>query len=474
MTLFRWRETEREGAYGATTLIASFLTFALGAYAVLGDMVAAAAAAVATAGLLAAKGWLHSWIKALSWEELRATLTLLAMTFVALPVLPDRGFGPYGALNPYQLWLMTIVIAGVAFGGYVAVKVAGGRYGALIAGVSGGLVSSTATTLDLARKAKAGFGKPQHLLAGALAASATMFVRVGVVVALFGPHLLPRLAAPLAAAAVVLVAAALFLAAPWTHEEEEDSRARRRRAHQSLRAPLGSRLRCAARRRAGSFQGGDADVRRRGWRRPCRRCRHRRRRRDHAVDDPACGCLGARRASSPSSSRSLPTRCRNRYFRSSAEGAALRSSTSPANLVAIAAAVAMFFAEGRAGLSGARDAALIFPGGPASGAHFGGTRRQRRGLLGRGEDDQRLGPLDAFHGLDDGGEERLEHARIADPDLEHVVPRAGDVVAFEHGRLGRDPLEEAAPRRRDRSIRRRRWRADRAPAPPAPHARESR
>ena len=221
MTLFRWRETEREGAFGATTLIASFLTFALGAYAVLGDMAAAAAAAVATTGLLAAKGWLHGWIKALSWQELRATLILLAMTFVALPVLPDRGFGPYEALNPYQLWLMTIVIAGVSFVGYVAVKVAGDRYGALIAGISGGLVSSTATTLDLARKAKAGFGNPRHLLAGALAASATMFVRVGVIVALFGPQLLPRLAAPLAAAAVVLVAAALFLAAPWAHVEEE-------------------------------------------------------------------------------------------------------------------------------------------------------------------------------------------------------------------------------------------------------------
>jgi len=94
ITLYRWRESEREGSFGATTLIAALLTFGLGAYAAVGDMTVAAAAAVATAVLLAAKAWLHSWVKALSWPELRASLILLAMTFLALPLLPDRGFGP--------------------------------------------------------------------------------------------------------------------------------------------------------------------------------------------------------------------------------------------------------------------------------------------------------------------------------------------------------------------------------------------
>src|SRR5262245_2701973 len=59
ITLFRWRETEREGSLGATTLVAALLTFGLGAYAMVGDDVVAAAAAVATALLLSAKSWLH-------------------------------------------------------------------------------------------------------------------------------------------------------------------------------------------------------------------------------------------------------------------------------------------------------------------------------------------------------------------------------------------------------------------------------
>ena len=210
-TLFRWRETEREGIVGMTTLVAMFLTFSLGALAVLGDMVAAAAAAVATAALLAAKEWLHGWLKVLTWPELRAALILFAMTFVALPVLPDKGYGPYDALNPYQLWLMTIVIAGVSFIGYVATKIAGERFGSLIAGTAGGLVSSTAVTLDFARRTRAAPHLWRPLLSGGLAASTVMFARVVVVVVLFGPGLAGAVVPALAAAALISAVAALVL-----------------------------------------------------------------------------------------------------------------------------------------------------------------------------------------------------------------------------------------------------------------------
>jgi uncharacterized membrane protein (DUF4010 family) len=221
ITLYRWRESEREGSLGATTLIAALLTFGLGAYAAVGDMTVAAAAGVATAVLLASKSWLHAWVKALSWPELRASLILLAMTFLALPLLPNRGFGPNQALNPHSLWLMAIAIAGVSFIGYVAIKVAGQKYGVLIAGVAGGLVSSTVATIDMARRARAGNCEARTALAGALAASATMFVRVGVIVGLFGPALEPVLAPALVAGMLVLLAVALLLARPWQRSEPE-------------------------------------------------------------------------------------------------------------------------------------------------------------------------------------------------------------------------------------------------------------
>ena len=225
-TLFKWRESEREVDFGATTLVAAFLTFALGALAVVGDMTVAAAAGVATAALLAAKRWLHRWIETLTWEELRATLILLVMSFVALPLLPDRGFGPYDAINPHALWLMTIAIAGVSFIGYVAVRVIGARYGTLVAGVAGGLVSSTAATIDFARKAKAAPATARIELAGAFAASSIMFLRILVIVALFGPFHLVLLAGPLSAAALVLLGGSLAFGARWSGEGEGGAAAR--------------------------------------------------------------------------------------------------------------------------------------------------------------------------------------------------------------------------------------------------------
>jgi uncharacterized membrane protein (DUF4010 family) len=215
LTAFRWRETQKEGTFGATTLIAAFLTFALGAYAVLGSKTTTAAAAVAVAILLAAKNWLGGLLRSLTWPELRAALTLLAMSFIALPVLPDRAMGPYDALNPRSIWIMTIAIAGVSFIGYVAVRLIGQRYGTLVAGIAGGVVSSTATTLDMARRARAAPARSGNLLAGALAASAMMFLRIAFIVFVFGPVLLPALIGPLAAAFLVTVAAALSLDPPW-------------------------------------------------------------------------------------------------------------------------------------------------------------------------------------------------------------------------------------------------------------------
>ncbi len=92
-------------------MIAGLVTFALGALAIVAEPIVAAAAGVAATALLAMKGALHGWLKRLTWEELRAGLVLLAMSVILLPVLPDKGYGPFRALNPYDLWRMTILIA---------------------------------------------------------------------------------------------------------------------------------------------------------------------------------------------------------------------------------------------------------------------------------------------------------------------------------------------------------------------------
>lgn len=211
LAVFMWREGERQGDYSATTLIAALLTFMLGALALLGDMAIAAGAGVATVGLLAYKRQLHGFLTRITWTELRSGLLLAAMTFIALPLLPNRALDPWGALNPHELWLVTTLIAAVSFAGYVAVKLVGPSRGLVLAAAVGGLVSSTVVTLTLAKLAREN-ARRVPLLAGAILASGgVMLLRVLVLAGVINLPLALALAVPLLAAALFQGLAAVLL-----------------------------------------------------------------------------------------------------------------------------------------------------------------------------------------------------------------------------------------------------------------------
>jgi uncharacterized membrane protein (DUF4010 family) len=220
ITLFTRDENRAAGSLSATTAIAGMLTFALGAYALLGDVRIAAGAAVATTALLASREKLHGWVERITWPELRSAVVLLAMTFIALPILPNEPLGPFGGVNPREVWIIAIVLAGVSFVGYLAVKYFGMRRGLLLAAAAGGLASSTAVTITNARHAAAGEGAPRLLAAGVAIASAVMFLRVAGIVAALKPELLVLVAPALLAAAL----AAVGFAVAWTIWGQADSR----------------------------------------------------------------------------------------------------------------------------------------------------------------------------------------------------------------------------------------------------------
>ena len=204
------RDADRAaGSYSATTVIAGLLTFVLGALAVAGDMLAAAAATVAATGILAAREEVHAWVSRITWAELRSALVLLAMTFIILPVVPDAAIAPGGGVNPREVWLIAIVLAAVSFLGYGAVKLFGAQRGVLLSGLAGGLVSSTAVTLTSARRAAANEGSPLLLTAGVAVATAVSFLRVIAIVAVMQPALLiviaPVLVLPTVVAALYAV-----------------------------------------------------------------------------------------------------------------------------------------------------------------------------------------------------------------------------------------------------------------------------
>ena len=208
---FHWLEARADKTFSVTGVVAGLLAFALGAYAAIGDVQIAIAGAVATTLFLALKKPLHSWLRRLTWVEIRAVLILLTMTFLLLPWLPNRTVDPWGAINPAEIWILAIVIAGLSFAGYAAVRALGGQAGITVAALAGGLASSTATTLTLARFARSHAGASRLLAGGILLAGAVMVFRVIVVASAINEALLKPLLAALGAAGVVLAAGGVLL-----------------------------------------------------------------------------------------------------------------------------------------------------------------------------------------------------------------------------------------------------------------------
>ncbi|HEX2839871.1 MgtC/SapB family protein [Hyphomicrobium sp.] len=212
LTLFSFHEATVEQNFSVTGVVAGILTFVLGAYATLGNEAVAVAAAVAMAILLALREPLHSWVRNLTWPEMRSALMLLAMTFLLLPILPDRPVDPWNVVNPREIWLLAILIAAISFAGYIAIRVFGDRHGIAVAAVAGGLASSTAVTLSFSRLAREHPESTRLLAGGILLSGATMLVRVVALAGALKPELLGTLLWPaLAASAVTLVGSAVLL-----------------------------------------------------------------------------------------------------------------------------------------------------------------------------------------------------------------------------------------------------------------------
>lgn len=215
-----WLRLKEDDDVGLTTEIAFLLAFSLGAASVLGNMPAAAAVAVIAAVLLSMKKRLHSWVSRIKRLELEAVLKLGLLSVVILPLLPNQGYGPGEALNPYQIWWAVVLVAGLSFFGYAAIRLGGASLGPLVTGLFGGLASSTSTTLALSRLVRLQTDLVQHAAAGVVIAGSVTFLRILVLVAVFQPSLVAPLAIPMGVMAGFGLAGAGVLWFP-TREAEE-------------------------------------------------------------------------------------------------------------------------------------------------------------------------------------------------------------------------------------------------------------
>jgi uncharacterized membrane protein (DUF4010 family) len=201
---------QRSPDVSLTSVVAGVLTFTLGAMVGLGYVMEASAAAVVTTLLLGFKPVLHGWLRALHSEELRAGIELLLISVVLLPILPNQGYGPWQALNPYQVWWMVVLIASISFCGYFAMRLAGPGTGAVLTGLFAGLASSTALTLHFSRLTRHQPELANVLAPGILIACGTMYPRIVLVSLVVNPGLLQSILIP-----AVVMTSIVYAAAFW-------------------------------------------------------------------------------------------------------------------------------------------------------------------------------------------------------------------------------------------------------------------
>ena len=186
---------EKRGT-GITTEVAAVLTFLFGAITMSDHIDIAISLSVITSILLAAKGRLHQGIRRMSSKDIYMTLQFALLTAVILPILPNRPIDPWELLNPFQIWLMVVLVSGIGFSGYVLIKFLGPLRGLNIMGILGGLASSTATTISFSSASKENPKLSSNYARVVILASTIMFPRVLFIIMIVYPPLVPTVSIP--------------------------------------------------------------------------------------------------------------------------------------------------------------------------------------------------------------------------------------------------------------------------------------
>lgn len=173
---------------GYTTPGAVLITFFCGALVFWQERQVAILSAAVTMLLLGLKQPIHQWTRRFTIADVRSVLQFVAITGLILPLVPNRGFGPYQAFNPWSTWLMVVLISGLGFLGYLLVRLLGSNSGIALSGIVGGLASSTATTLAFSRRSREDPGLSASYALAVVLACNVMLGRVLVVVSTLRPE----------------------------------------------------------------------------------------------------------------------------------------------------------------------------------------------------------------------------------------------------------------------------------------------
>jgi uncharacterized membrane protein (DUF4010 family) len=199
-----------DGDPGTTTVAALMLCYGLGVLVWHDEIQLAVMLGIAATMLLYFKPELRGLSQHMSRRDLLSVLQFAVLALIILPLLPNQDYGPYGAINPHQIWWMVVLISGLSLAGYAALRIVGNRHGAPLLGFFGGLVSSTATTMVFARNARDDAKLTATATLVILIANLVVTVRLGIVAIVLAPTLFVPLASVLGIGLLLGLVVALF------------------------------------------------------------------------------------------------------------------------------------------------------------------------------------------------------------------------------------------------------------------------
>ncbi len=199
-----------------TTEAAALVVLVLGVLAGIGQMGLAAGAVAVVLLALGEKERLHWLVRKIGEREMRATLQFAVLALVVLPLLPQGPYGPLGGIRPRALWAIVLLFSGLNFAGHIARQAVGTKRGYGITGILGGLVSSTAVTLQFSRLSRGDEELGRPLALGVIGACTVLVARVFAASAVLNADVARELVVYLAPSAVVgVVLVALALRRTW-------------------------------------------------------------------------------------------------------------------------------------------------------------------------------------------------------------------------------------------------------------------
>jgi uncharacterized membrane protein (DUF4010 family) len=210
-------------AIDGTTEAAALLVLGIGVLSGMGLLRVASGAAAVVVVILREKSFIHGFLKRIGEEEIRAALQFAVLALVVLPLLPEGPVGPFGGIKPRALWTVVLIFTGLNFAGYITRRALGDSRGYPVMGALGGLLSSTAVTLNFSRLSRHQPASSGPLAVGTLAASTVLVLRIFVVVVVLNAALLPAVVAglsPLLVVGTILVALKTRSTSKTTGKEE--------------------------------------------------------------------------------------------------------------------------------------------------------------------------------------------------------------------------------------------------------------